>query len=54
MTEEMKARIKPMLEAGIRRQEIARLVKLGASTIYKYRTELLAEGAGAAVAGSTD
>ena len=46
MTAEMAARVRPLLEAGMRVQEIARRVGLDMSTIYKYRAELLAAGPG--------
>ena len=42
MTDEMRGRVVPLLEAGVRVQEIARQVGLDTSAIYKYRAELLA------------
>ena len=53
MTDEMQARVRPLLEAGVRVQEIAQQVGLDISTIYKYRASLLtAEPAGAQAASN--
>jgi hypothetical protein len=53
MTDEMQARVKPLLEAGVRVQEIAREVGLDISTIYKYRASLLAAKPAGAKGAST-
>ena len=42
MADETRLRVKPLLKAGARVVEIARLVGLDTLTIYKYRAELLA------------
>jgi len=46
MTDEMKARVRPLLEFGAPVQDIARQVGSDTSTIYKYRAELSATGPG--------
>jgi hypothetical protein len=52
MTDEMRTRIKPLLEAGVRVPEIARQVGLDTSTIYKYRAQLLGAEADRATGAS--
>lgn len=48
MTDEMRGRVKLLLEAGVPVVAVARKVGLDTSTIYKYRAELLAAEPGRA------